>query len=268
MWKYSTVLYSKHFKSALNLCYKRREVTRFFYTFGVVVKTKSKTRASAGISPIIHGEDITNGGIIPIEHNPAKRASIPKTKINGMIFIRYLIFFKSKTLPFVKNLNILDYRKNYNHFFLDCQDFFLKILDNRIKRGIKMLKIKELRLEKEWTQKELAEKLGTNNKNIWAWENKIASPDIETLKQLAEIFDVTVDYLIGRTDEFGATSPKTGATFQGQTAQPNNVATMGATLTEKETELLQAFNALGIFEQDSILVQIKALAEKKQAIKK
>ena len=185
-----------------------------------------------------------------------------------MIFIRYLIFFKSKTLPFVKNLNILDYRKNYNHFFLDCQDFFLKILDNRIKRGIKMLKIKELRLEKEWTQKELAEKLGTNNKNIWAWENKIASPDIETLKQLAEIFDVTVDYLIGRTDEFGATSPKTGATFQGQTAQPNNVATMGATLTEKETELLQAFNALGIFEQDSILVQIKALAEKKQAIKK
>ena len=128
--------------------------------------------------------------------------------------------------------------------------------------------IRELRKEKGYTAVKLAEVVGYSKNIVYEWEKGRATPNFETLKQLADIFDVTVDYLIGRTDEFGATSPKTGATFQGQPAQSTNVATMGATLSEKETELLQAFNALGIFEQDSILVQIKALAEKKQAIKK
>ena len=121
--------------------------------------------------------------------------------------------------------------------------------------------LRQFRKERGLTQEELAEKMGLKYYNIGDWERGKCEPCVSDLKQLAEIFDVTVDYLVGRTDEFGAT-------FLGQTAQSTNVATMGATLSEKETELLQAFNALGIFEQDSILVQIKALAEKKQAIKK
>lgn len=67
-----------------------------------------------------------------------------------------------------------------------------------------MLKIRELRTEKGWTQKELAEKMNTSPKNIWAWENEKCEPCISDLIKLARLFDVTVDYLTGNTDEMGA----------------------------------------------------------------
>lgn len=123
--------------------------------------------------------------------------------------------------------------------------------------------LRQLREEKGISGKKLSATLQFSPNLVYAWERGRAQPNIETLIELSNFFDVSVDYLVGKADE-----ETTGATFQCQTAQSTNVATMGATLSEKETELLQAFNALGIFEQDSILVQIKALAEKKQAIKK
>lgn len=66
-----------------------------------------------------------------------------------------------------------------------------------------MLKIKELREEKSWTQSELAKKINSTNKNIWAYENNIASPSIDTLIKLSQIFNVSIDYLVGRADDFG-----------------------------------------------------------------
>ena len=64
-----------------------------------------------------------------------------------------------------------------------------------------MLRIKQLRLENKLTQKELANKIGTTDKNIWAYENNIAYPPIEILSKLADLFKISVDYLIGRTNE-------------------------------------------------------------------
>ena len=37
-----------------------------------------------------------------------------------------------------------------------------------------MLRIRELRLENNLTQKELAEKISSTSKNIWAYENQIS----------------------------------------------------------------------------------------------
>lgn len=39
-----------------------------------------------------------------------------------------------------------------------------------------MLRIRELRLENNLTQKELAEKISSTSKNIWAYENQISIP--------------------------------------------------------------------------------------------
>lgn len=80
-----------------------------------------------------------------------------------------------------------------------------------------MLKIKELREEKGWSQKELAEKIKSTNKNIWAYENGIASPSVETLIRLADVFQVSIDFLVSHTDDFGnvvsAASPNTELSF-------------------------------------------------------
>ena len=58
------------------------------------------------------------------------------------------------------------------------------------------LRIKELRAEHDLTQEDLAEQLGVSIQAISRWENNITCPDISVLPILANMFDVTVDYLL------------------------------------------------------------------------
>ena len=57
-------------------------------------------------------------------------------------------------------------------------------------------KIKKLRQENNLTQEELAEQLGVSFQAVSRWENYITFPDITMLPRLANMFDVTVDYLL------------------------------------------------------------------------
>ena len=57
-----------------------------------------------------------------------------------------------------------------------------------------------LRKEFNLTQKQLAEKLNTTPRRISHLEKGNAEPDIKTLLLLSEIFDVTVDFLVGKTE--------------------------------------------------------------------
>lgn len=62
--------------------------------------------------------------------------------------------------------------------------------------------IRKLRKEKGLTQKELAEKLNTHYTNINRIENHKYIPSLNTLMQVADLFDVTLDYLAtGKEDE-------------------------------------------------------------------
>lgn len=53
-----------------------------------------------------------------------------------------------------------------------------------------------LRKEKGMTQKDLADKLGVTDKVVSRWETGKNYPDIETLKKLAEVLDVSVNELL------------------------------------------------------------------------
>ncbi len=53
-----------------------------------------------------------------------------------------------------------------------------------------------LRRKMGLTQQELAEKIGFSNKTISKWENSETLPEITVLPRLAEIFGVSVDYLL------------------------------------------------------------------------
>lgn len=61
-------------------------------------------------------------------------------------------------------------------------------------------RIKSLREERKITQQELAQYLGVTQKTISNYEKGERSPDPETLKKIADYFDVTVDYLLGRSN--------------------------------------------------------------------
>lgn len=64
-------------------------------------------------------------------------------------------------------------------------------------------KLRQLRRESGLTQKELANEIGSTDKNIWAYEKGVATPPIDVIVAYAEFFEVTTDYLLGVTDEFG-----------------------------------------------------------------
>lgn len=62
-------------------------------------------------------------------------------------------------------------------------------------------RIKSLRLEKNMSQNELASKLGIGRSNMGHIENGRVEPTKETLVQLSDIFGVSTDYLLGRTEK-------------------------------------------------------------------
>lgn len=65
--------------------------------------------------------------------------------------------------------------------------------------GIQMLsgeKIQRLGNEQNLSQKELAEKLEVSRQAIAKWETNRGIPDIENLKRIAQLFNVSIDYLV------------------------------------------------------------------------
>lgn len=48
------------------------------------------------------------------------------------------------------------------------------------------------------TQQQLAARLSLAKSTISQYENNINEPDLKTLVELADIFEVSVDYLLGR----------------------------------------------------------------------
>lgn len=56
--------------------------------------------------------------------------------------------------------------------------------------------IQKLRQEKGMTQLELAEKLNYSDKTVSKWERGESLPDIVVLKHIADLFEVTLDYLV------------------------------------------------------------------------
>lgn len=64
------------------------------------------------------------------------------------------------------------------------------------------MRIKELRLEKNKTQNEIATILGISRQVFANYENEINYPDPNMLIKIADYFDVSIDFLVGRADDF------------------------------------------------------------------
>lgn len=66
-------------------------------------------------------------------------------------------------------------------------------------------RIKELCSQKGITISKLESDLGFGNSSIKKWE-KVSSPSVDKIVKVASYFDVSVDYLLGRTDIVGSIS--------------------------------------------------------------
>ncbi len=98
-----------------------------------------------------------------------------------------------------------------------------------------------LRKEKNLSQLDIAKKTGFAKTTICAWEKGRAQPSLDTLIKLADIFECSVDYLLGREDEFGIIQSKNE-------------------LTQIENQLLTLFKTLNERDKNKVLGYVQALA--------
>lgn len=66
-------------------------------------------------------------------------------------------------------------------------------------------KLKQLRIKNEYSQEQLAELLHVSRQAITKWESGNGMPDINNLKGIADLFDVTIDSLIDDVEEIETT---------------------------------------------------------------
>lgn len=67
--------------------------------------------------------------------------------------------------------------------------------------GLQMNRLKSLRIQNDLKQTELANKLGVQSSAISKYENGQLEISNELLVKIADIFSVSTDYLLGRTDD-------------------------------------------------------------------
>lgn len=105
-----------------------------------------------------------------------------------------------------------------------------------------MLKIKELRVEKGIDQQTLAQALKIGKGSISNWEVGRTEPSIDYILSLADYFEVSTDYLLGRSNDIG-------------------VVQTNANLTQFENMLLSIVSKLSRDDQFQVLGFAQALAK-------
>ena len=82
------------------------------------------------------------------------------------------------------------------------------------------LRLKQLRERKRLSQIELSNILEVSNGSISKWERNERQPDYETLEKIADFFNTSIDYLLGRSEtkdnnnvDFSFSTPQEALSF-------------------------------------------------------
>ncbi len=115
-----------------------------------------------------------------------------------------------------------------------------------------MKNLRSIRIEEGYTQAKVSELLNISQQTYSDYENNKTEPNYETLLKIAELFNVSTDYLLGRTDELGSV-----------------VMPSAPAMGEGERELLRLFRALPPEYQELALTNLRTwTGEGKQSQKK
>lgn len=105
------------------------------------------------------------------------------------------------------------------------------------------MRLKELRQEKSLTQQDVANGTHISRSVLSQYEAGIVDPTATVLSRLADFFEVSTDYLLGRTDDLGAFVPPR------------------SDLSLDEQQLLHCFRELPGSSQSLILSMVKSAAD-------
>ena len=61
-------------------------------------------------------------------------------------------------------------------------------------------RLKQLRIEMDLSQQDLSDELGIARSTISSWEASSRTPEISTISELSDYFNVPIDYLVGKSN--------------------------------------------------------------------
>ena len=99
-------------------------------------------------------------------------------------------------------------------------------------------RIKELCKKRGITVSELENRVGFGKNSIYKW--KTQSPKIETIQKVADYFNVSTDYLLGRTDNPDPDNTKLD-TSDLEDVLDNMKSFGGVEMTDRDKETIRAF---------------------------
>ncbi len=128
-----------------------------------------------------------------------------KTLAAQKIGITYVTFSKAYNYGIVPKVSVLIQIADFFNVSIDYllantdDDRFLKSQNPKTFQE-RFVMLKERKKIKSFY--ELAEKVHIHKSNISQWLLKNYLPELESLEDLADFFDVSLDYLLGRTDDY------------------------------------------------------------------
>jgi transcriptional regulator with XRE-family HTH domain len=112
-------------------------------------------------------------------------------------------------------------------------------------------RLKLLRSEKKLTQQEMSEKIGIERSRYSHYENDRVEPDTTTLRKLAEVHKVSLDFILGLTED-------------------RNSSYLGAPTDDEIHEMKSLYDAMQEDPDDEFFVDgyLKATEEEKKMMRK
>lgn len=102
-----------------------------------------------------------------------------------------------------------------------------------------MTRLKELRLSHGYkSQKDLADVLFVNQTAVSQWERGVTMPSGPMLIKLSNMFGVSTDYLLGRTDQMGEAPPEVGNAISEDDLKVAYFRGADPTLTQEDMDAL------------------------------
>lgn len=105
-------------------------------------------------------------------------------------------------------------------------------------------RLTELRKSKRWSLQYIADRLGIAKSTYAGYESGYREPSLEAVKMLADLFDTSVDFLLGRMDEPEFRAEKSTPASQELELRALNGISLtvdGITLKEQEVKHFIAF---------------------------
>lgn len=118
------------------------------------------------------------------------------------------------------------------------------------------------------SQEQLAKQVLVTQTAVSQWEKGRTFPDIQTQKKLATLFNVTIDYLLGETDEPGlyyANNIQGSNLVQGSGSVTVNEAN---SVSKEESELLRIYRELDVRNRAKLLNAAFELEDSSKSSKK